>query len=227
MGKKRVYITNRAYFENTGAGKRRVLDEAPKLEALAPHLFETECDLFLGAYNEATKEERDAPFYNNFRERYGSEDIAALLNAAKQSKPKRLYLAGLCQSEWEALAPILQDNVKELYLFKCSDISNLSLLKGFQKLEVVALYHNRRLTHLWEMHQNERLKFLSFTYVTKLECIDPLTKSQVEYVNFDSADNYGNKQAATFDRSFFENAKTIKHLFLNYKGLSVSESPIQ
>jgi hypothetical protein len=104
-----------------------------------------------------------------------------------------------------------------LYLFKCTKICDLSALSEFKKLKGLFIFANTTLTSLWDMRHNENLKILSFAYITKLQNIEYLIESNVEYVNFDSSDNSGNEGETLFDETIFKKMPGLKHLFLTYK----------
>jgi DNA primase len=103
---------------------------------------------------------------------------------------------------------------KYLYLFKCNKICDLSTLSEFHKLKCVFIYGNSALERLWNMHQNDELKILSLVYVTKLQYIDTLADSRLEYFSYHSSDNCGNKREILFDISVFQRIETLKHLYL-------------
>ena len=66
------------------------------------------------------------------------------------------------------------------------------------------------------MSQNHCLKAISFCYITKLENIESLLHSPVEYVHLDSADFSGNNRPALFDPAIFEQMPCIKYLSLEF-----------
>ena len=65
------------------------------------------------------------------------------------------------------------------------------------------------------------LKVISFVYVTKMRNIDALENSNVQYITFDSSDNYGLKQPILFDRSVLSRLSGLKHLSLVYKDCNI------
>ncbi len=214
MSTKFVYITNRNWFENTSL-KNPLSFLDSDLEKLYPDFYSTNYDLKILATKDATEEEKKSSFYNDFREMYGNSDISVLDEVVSESKAVNVFLSGFNQKQFEYIAPLIEDTTEILYLFKCKNISNLSLLSKFKKLKCVLIFANNSLKSLWDMKRNDNLKVLSFIYVTKLQYIEPLVDSLVEYVKFDSADNYGNLHELFLDESVFPRVKRLKYLSLN------------
>ena len=71
------------------------------------------------------------------------------------------------------------------------------------------------------MTGNKQLKVISFAAISKLNRIETLKYSGVEYISLDSADNNGHTKKALFDTSVFEQMPHLKHLSLNYSACKV------
>lgn len=220
MKKKYIYITNKEWFENT-ALKNPIAFLDTKLESVYPEFCNIYYDLKLLVTTPASDVEKDMPFYNDYREKYGSYDISVMEIEASQSKGKNVLLNGFTQEHLQYIAPYIKDSVEVLYLFKCPKISDLSVLSEFNKLRSVFIYCNNSITHLWDMSNNIELKIISFVSITKLSDISRLVNSNVEYINFDSADNSGIKKEALFDATVINEIPNLKHLKLVFSDLNM------
>ncbi len=210
---KYVYITSNEWFETTSL-KNPICVLEHNLDKIYPEYYSVDYDLKIVATKPATPQEKVFAGYNDYREKYGQADISAVGDAVENSTAKSLFLNGFNQKQFEYIAPLIKDTAEILYLFKCNKICDLSMLSEFHKLKCVFIYGNSALERLWNMHQNDELKILSFVYVTKLQYIDTLTDSGLEYFSYDSSDNCGNKREILFDESVFQRIKTLKHLYL-------------
>lgn len=212
-----VYITDKAWFE-TSALKNPCIFQDNKMEKYFPYFYSAEYDLKLLATKAPTDIEKKAPFYNDYREKFASKDIEVLKIAAESSPAKTVLLSGFGQEQFEYIAELIKETAEVLYLFKCPNIKNLSMLADFKQLKCLLIYWNNSVECLWNMKNNINLKVISFVSVTKLRDVAALAQSRVEYVAFDSADNCGNKKDLLFDRTIFEKTPNLKHLTLEFKG---------
>lgn len=210
--KKYIYITDPRCFGDSSFSFSDV-----ELEAVYPAYGDLTYDLKLVVTTPPMAEEKRAPFYNNYREVYGHADIAVLGAATANNSCKNILLNGFRQEHLDYIAPYIRDKVEVLYLFKCPKIKDLSALAEMKHLKCLRIFWNTSLETLWDMRKNEALKIISFHMVSKLNNIEPLIDSKVEYVCLDSMDNNGNMKPMLFDRAVLEKAPTIQHLILRYK----------
>lgn len=208
-----IYITSNEWFETTSL-KNPICGLDHNLDKIYPEYYSVDYDLKIVATKPATPQEKAFTGYNDYREKYGQIDISAIDDAVGNSTAKKVYLNGFNQNHFEYIAPLIKDKTEILYLFKCNKVRNLSALSEFRKLKCVFMYGNSALERLWNMHQNDELKILSFVYVTKLQYIDTLVDSHCEYFSYDGSDNFGNKREILFDKSVLQRIETLKHLYL-------------
>lgn len=220
MKKDYVYITSPAWFEDTSL-KNPIIATDHKLEAYDPDLYSVHYDTKLLITKAPSKEEKAAPFYNDYREIYGSNDIGILDKAISDSPSRFVFLNGFNQEQFLYIAPSIADTAEIMYFFKCPKIYDLSLLSGFKKLKCVLIYWNNSIQSLWDMSGNQQLKAISFTTISKLNDISSLSNSTVEYVSFDSSDNNERKKEMLFDKSVFEKMPHLKHLSLVYSDIKI------
>lgn len=221
MAQTDLFITSPEYL-NSGAMKNPVIFLDHKLSNLYPHFHRTDYDLKLCATKSPTKAEKSFFAYNDYRERFGCEDISVLRDATQSSPAKTVFLNGFRQKHLEYLAPYIRDSVELLYLFKCNTISDLSVLSTFPNLKCVLIFWNNKLETLWDVQQNDKLAVLSFLTVTKLRNIDTLRESHIEYITFDSSDNCGNLKPCLLENpGIFQEVPTLKHLRLVYQEYSI------
>ena len=210
MGQKDLFITTQEWFES-GALKNPVIFCDHKLKDLYPQFHKVDYDLKLCATKSPTKAEKSFFIYNDYREHFGSDDITVLREAAQSSPAKNVFLNGFRQKHLEYLAPYIRDTVELLYLFKCNTISDLSVLSTFPNLKCVLIFWNNKLETIWDIQQNDKLAVLSFLSITKLRSIDPLRKSHIEYLTFDSSDNCGNRKPCILENpEIFREIPTLK-----------------
>ena len=210
-----IFITAKAWFESTSL-KNPIFGMEHKLAQFFPDYHRVDYDAKLLATKVATKEERQSPFYNDYREKFGVNDIHILDAATMGCDARRVFLNGLNQEQFLHIAPKLKDITEIIYFFKCPRINDLSVLSQFAKLECVHIYWNNSLESLWDMMGNKHLKVISFVAISKLSRIETLKHSCVEYVCFDSTDNEGRTKKALFDVSVFTQMPHLKHLSLTY-----------
>ena len=212
---KRIYITAPEYFESSASHNPiRVSDN--NIAKFFPDLYELNYDLKILATDDPTVSEKSLPFYNDYREKFGINDIASINKAVNKITTKNVFLNGFDQKEFDYIAPLISKSTEILYLFKCPKITDLSALSKFKELKCLFVFYNNSLHSLWNMEQNRALKIISLIYITKLQKVDSLSNSSVEYINFDSSDNYGKKKEMLFDKEVFAQIPTLKHLFLTY-----------
>lgn len=221
MSKKYVFITDKAWFETTTLSNPIVsLDE--KLERIYPEYYSVDYDLRILATDSPTKEEKAFPFYNDYRDKYGRTDINVLQEAARCSQAKSVFLNGFNQECFDYIAPLIKDTTEILYLFKCRYMKDLSSLSNFTNLKCLHIYGNNTLKELWDMDNNSKLKVLSFTYVTKLQHLNGLCGSKVEYITIDSVNNSGDlKNCSIDDIGIFDEIPNLKHLKLGFNDCSI------
>lgn len=218
--RKSLYLTDRSWFE-AGAHKDPVNVLDHKLESIYPEFYSLNYDLKLLVSKEATKEEKESPFYNDLIEKLGSFDISCFDNAVKESDSRSVLLIGFTQEIFEYLIPLIHETVEVLYLFKCPKINDLALLSECRKLKCLHIFWNNSLENLWDMKENRGLKVLSFLSVMKLKSIATLEKSCVEYITLDSSDNTGNKKELLFAPDIFDHLPCLRHLRLVYKNINI------
>ena len=216
MKNKSIYLIDSEYFDSSPLHNPIRMCDC-NIANIYPDLYEMDYDLKILSTKSPTESEKSMPFYNDYRDKYGIPDISAIDQAVNISISKNVFLNGFDQKEFDYIVPMISDSTEILYLFKCPEISDLSALSKFKKLKGLFVFYNNSLQSLWNMKQNHTLKIISFVYVTKLQKIDSLLNSSVEYINFDSSDNYGKKKDILFDKKVFAQIPTLKHLLLTYK----------
>ncbi len=215
-----VYITDSEWFEKTSL-KNPITCLDCKLQKQYPEFYCLEYDLKMLVSKPSTDDEKAMPFYNDYREKYGSNDICSLKVATTSAMAKTVFLNGFCQQHLEYIIPFIKDKVEVLYLYKCPRIMDLSVLSELKELRCLFVYWNNSLKQLWDLKNNKCLQVISFISVTKLSNIESLKNSNVEYVTFDSSDNCNNKKNILFDKSVFDEMPDLKHLTLVYNNCMI------
>lgn len=210
-----VFITTKEFFESTSL-RNPICSMDHKLELIFPNFYSVSYDTKLLATKAATDAEKQFPFYNDYREQFGTTSILALDTAIINADAKQVFLNGFDQKQFLYIAPKIKDTAEILYLYKCPRINNLSVLAQFHKLKCLHIYWNNSMESLWDMRHNKQLQVLSFTSVSKLSKIAALVDSCVEYVSLDSEDNNGHTRKVLFDTSVFNQMPHLKHLSLRY-----------
>jgi len=217
MKNKWIYLINEEWFESGTLTQNPISLPDHKMQEIYPDWYQMRYDLRLSVVKPASRHKKEAPFYNDYRERFGTSDMEALKSVVEDSLPKNIFLSGFHQAHFEYLAPFLKESAKVVYLFKCPKIHDLSLLSEFKNLKCVCVYWNQSLESLWDMRKNQNLTAISFHMVNKLRNIEPLKDSAVRYITFDSTDNSGNTKEMLFDESVFAEMPNLKYLTLVYK----------
>ena len=212
---KDLFVTCSDFFEET-ALKNPIKFNDIYLENKYPDFLKTNYGVRIIVAKEPTKEEREFPIYNDYRDRYGNADISSIADCINNNDATNIFLNGFSQKQFDYIAPLIKEKVKILYLFKCPRIINLSVLSQFSKLECVLIYWNNSLETLWHMENNKNLKVLSFSAISKLKDISTLTKSSVEYINFHSMYPGGSIKEMLFDKSILYKIPNLKQLHLTF-----------
>lgn len=220
MKNRHVYITSKAWFENTSL-KDPIITPDHKLEAHAPEFYRIHYDTKLLVTKKPSQSERAPLIYDDHRKLFETDDISALDTAIHHSDAKNIFLNGFDQAHFLYIAPKIQDSAEVIYFFKCPKIHDLSALSRFPKLRCVHIFWNNALESLWDMTNNERLRIISFTSISRLSRIGTLGSSSVEYVCLDSSDNYGRKRPILFDASVFDQMQELKHLTLRFSDCDI------
>lgn len=217
MKNKYLFVSGEEWFEGTALSNPVTFCDL-KLERFYPELFTVDYDLKLVVGKAPTKAEKSSPIYNDRLERYGNADIGVLKTAAENKPAKNVLLNGFMQEHLDYIAPYIKNTAEVLLLFKCNGIEDLSVLSDFKKLKCVLMFANNKLESLWDMQNNSELKVISFDRVTKIKEVGALAQSSLEYISFDSRDNYGNpKEFLVDDIKVFDEIPSLKHLTLMYK----------
>ena len=69
-----------------------------------------------------------------------------------------------------------------------------------------------------------KLKVISFSMISKLNDIDALKNSVVEYVHLDGTDNCGHKKSAFFKVPDFEEMPNLKYLSVDFENCRIEEA---
>ena len=213
MKNQNVYITDSSWFDQTALANPICTMDC-NLHQLYPDLFEVTYDTRILVCKKPSHIEKSFSFYNDYRDVFGTEEM---FTHSCEFPAKNVFLGGFNQEQFEQIAQRIKSTVEILYFFKCNTIKDLSSLQEFANLKCVHIFWNTCLTSLWNVKKNDFLKVLSFVNVTKLRSIETLTNSRIEYINFDSSDNSGNKKEMLFNKSIFNSMPDLKYLFLAYK----------
>ena len=137
MKSRSIFITSPDCFESTSLRNPvRTLDHTLKLHF--PDYYRVNYDTKLLADKEATATEKQFPFYNDYRERFGSPDISVLDAAITEGRS--IFLNGFNQEQFLYIAPRLRETAEIIYFFKCPKIYDLSALSQFANLKCVHIY---------------------------------------------------------------------------------------
>lgn len=154
MKRDSIFITAMEWFESTSL-RNPISTLDHKLEQYFPDRYSVDYDTKLLAAKMPTKEERQFPFYNDYREQFGTTDISVLDAAVMNAPAKNIFLNGFNQDQFLYIAPKIKDTAEIIYFFKCPRIFDLSVLSQFTKLMCVHIYWNNSLESLWDMTGND------------------------------------------------------------------------
>ena len=222
MKSKKVLITATEWFES-GALKNPIVSFDHELEKYDPSLYSLNYDTKLLATNPPMKEEKGGIIYNDYREKYGTRDLSSLDSRIRSAGAKNVFLNGFNQELFEYIVPLIKNSAEVIYFFKCPQISDLSALSYFSKLKCVHIYYNNSLTRLWDMANATTLKVISFDMVSKLNDIETLKQSFVEYIHLNCVDNNGRKKSALFNASVFEQMPHLRYLSLDFANMEIKK----
>lgn len=185
-----LYISNQEYFQQKPLPP--LLDR--ELIRRYPLYGEGEYDLCLSVVPAPTAKEKASPIYNPWQERFGRKDLAEFCTLVADVKPARVCLMGLNQKQLLEVIPHLKDSVKQLYLFKCRSVKDLTPLSHCKELECFLMYGNYGVNTLWNLDQTPKLTVVSLEYVTGIRTLANLEKSGLAYFSWDSRDLSGHSK---------------------------------
>lgn len=216
MNKKSIYIYKDEWFESTMLCNPLSTDDH-KLDVFYPEYYEVNYDVRLLATEENEIEDQ----INDYKQRYGTENINELIDYVIKKNPQVVLLNGFDQAQFDCVIDYIKD-VKILYLFKCNKIMDLSKLSNCINLECLHIDWNNKVESLWDMKGNTKLKVLSFLRINKLSKIDDLVNTNIEYITFDIRNLLGQtKYEFNGNVDIFKQMKNLKHLKLQYKNVKV------
>lgn len=97
-------------------------------------------------------------------------------------------ITGLDQAGFEYFIKNYGHKLKIVDFFKLKSVEDLSLLGTLPNLEYVSLFHNQRITSLWDMSGNKSLKGLSILDFSRLKSIDGIGAAPaLKYFNIGNA----------------------------------------
>jgi len=231
MGEKYSFVADEEFFNNRGYFKNPICTLDHKLNEYYPNFYSANYDLKILAYKKISPAKTTAdqklsdlfPFFflDPFVE-VALPSIDSLKEIALSKQAKTIYLNGFTLGQFIYIAPYIKNTAETIFFNKCNSINDLSILSEFPNLECVHLYWNNKLKSLWNMEGNKKLKVLSFDFITKLQNVDDLKKSTVEYLSLNGESLSGYKvNFLVEDLSIFEKIPNLKHLTLNYKKLKM------
>ncbi|MBQ8293089.1 MAG: hypothetical protein IJX78_04675 [Bacilli bacterium] len=159
--------------------------------------------------------------YNRYKEQIAQISIEELELLSVNNKSNRVLLNCFNQSQFEFISKYIGD-VEILYLHKCRNIKDLSIISNFKNLKCLHIFNNIKIEKLWDVSKNEKLKALSFIQISKLNNIEGLLGSNVEYMCFDSSDIYG-KTKRDFEGKveIIKQLKNLKHVKMVYHNIKI------
>ena len=99
-----IFITAKEWFESTSL-KNPIIGMDHKLSQFFPDCYSVDYDTKLLATKVATKEERQSPFYDDYRERFGTNDIHIFDAAIMDRDARYVFLNGLNQEQFLHIVP--------------------------------------------------------------------------------------------------------------------------
>jgi hypothetical protein len=231
MSDKYCFVADEEFFLNTGYFKNPIGTLDHKLQQFFPNFSLVHYDLRIIAHkipvfpkskvNEELREKCPVLFFDPFIE-VSLSRIDYLKEIALNKLAKTIYLNGFTLEQFKYIVPYIKNTAEIIFFNKCNSIDDLSILSEFPNLQCVHIYWNNKLKSLWDMKGNKRLKALSFDFITKLQNVDGLKESTVEYLCLSGESPSGYKvDFLVEDKSVFQKVPNLKHLTLNFKKLWV------
>ena len=89
-----------------------------------------------------------------------------------------LIITGLRQDTFEYFIKKYGYKVKTIHFFKNKLVEDWSLLQSLPQLEFIYWFHNQRITKLWDMSNNDKLKGLCLEDFTRLNDLSGIEKAK-------------------------------------------------
>lgn len=99
----------------------------------------------------------------------------------------KLEIRNLTQPSFDYLITEYGKQLKALNIYSSPTIEDFSLLSTLPNLEFIHIYHNQRVTALWNMENNVALQGIAFNDFTRLKSLDGIQKAP-NLIYFDYGD---------------------------------------
>lgn len=93
------------------------------------------------------------------------------IDSLKDCKATEIWLSGLTQDTFEYFIENYGQQFKIINFWKCPLIADFKMLETLVNIEYVLFFWNQRVTHLWDLSKNPKLKGLSFDDFTRMHTL--------------------------------------------------------
>ncbi|TWH47966.1 hypothetical protein [Sporomusa sp. KB1] len=104
------------------------------------------------------------------------------IDSLKDCKATEIWISGLTQDTFEYFIETYGHQFKIICFWKCPLIADFKKLETIINIEYLIFFWNQRVTHLWDLSKNSKLKGLSFDDFTRMHTLEeiPLAPSLEE-----------------------------------------------
>ncbi|WP_371380946.1 hypothetical protein [Sporomusa aerivorans] len=104
------------------------------------------------------------------------------IDRLKDCKATEIWISGLTQNTFEYFIETYGQQFKIIHFWKCPLIADFKKLETLISIEYLIFFWNQRVTHLWDLSKNPKLRGLSFDDFTRMHTLEeiPLAPSLEE-----------------------------------------------
>lgn len=104
------------------------------------------------------------------------------IDSLKNCKANEIWISGLTQDTFEYFIETYGQQFKIIHFWKCPLIADFKKLETLTNIEYLIFFWNQRVTHLWDLSKNPKLRGLSFDDFTRMHTLEeiPLSPSLEE-----------------------------------------------
>ncbi|MBP2660216.1 MAG: internalin related protein [Firmicutes bacterium] len=96
------------------------------------------------------------------------------IDSLKDCDATEIWISGLTQDTFEYFIETYGQQFKIIYFWKCPLITDFKKLETLKNIEYLIFFWNQRVTHLWDLSKNPKLRGLSFDDFTRMHTLEEI-----------------------------------------------------
>lgn len=96
------------------------------------------------------------------------------IDSLKDCNATEIWISGLTQDTFEYFVETYGQQFKIICFWKCPLITDFKMLETLTNIEYLIFFWNQRVTHLWDLSKNPKLRGLSFDDFTRMHTLEEI-----------------------------------------------------